>query len=202
MGSTRCGTEVLQGRRLFVKRAAAGAMLACEADGLRALAATGAIRVPAILAEDVAVDDANLVLEWLDLTRADGACRPRARARCIARRGCAARPRAPTLWLAPRQLHRRDASDQRLGRRLDRVLSRRAPRAPARAAHRNGYRGDLERDGVRLLSRLPNLLRDHAPSPSLVHGDLWQGNAGRCRTARPWCSILPSMSATAKSTSR
>ena len=43
MGSTRCGTEVLQDRRVFVKRAAGAdaAMLACEADGLRALQGIG-----------------------------------------------------------------------------------------------------------------------------------------------------------------
>jgi fructosamine-3-kinase len=185
MGSTRSGTEVVQGRRVFVKRAAAAAMLACEADGLRALAATGAIRVPAILAEAVAVDDAHLVLEWLDLT---APTEPVALGRALAALHGATAPRGPrgqrfgwhrdnfigaTLqindWADDWTAFFRDA---RLVPQLER-------------AHRNGYRGDLERDGVRLLSRLSDLLRDHAPSPSLVHGDLWQGNAGTLPDGSP-----------------
>ena len=185
MGSTRCGTEVLQGRQVFVKRASDGAMLACEADGLRALAAAGAIRVPAILAEGVAVDDAHLVLEWLDLT---APTKPVALGRALAALHGATAPIGPR---GERFGWHRDnfigatpqindwADDWTAFFRDARVVPQ------LERAHRNGYRGDLERDGVRLLSRLPDLLRDHAPSPSLVHGDLWQGNAGTLPDGSP-----------------
>ena len=52
-------------------------------------------------------------------------------------------------------------------------------------AFRNGFRGKLEHDGGRLLRELPDRLRDHEPSPSLVHGDLWQGNAGTLPDGTP-----------------
>jgi fructosamine-3-kinase len=43
---------------------------------------------------------------------------------------------------------------------------------------RNGLSESLLRKGERLIEAVPRLLSDHAPSPSLLHGDLWGGNAG------------------------
>ena len=61
------------GRALFVKAAppAAASPLVAEADGLRAIAATRTVRVPAV--EALADDDgaAVLALEWLDLRAPD-----------------------------------------------------------------------------------------------------------------------------------
>jgi fructosamine-3-kinase len=45
-----------------------------------------------------------------------------------------------------------------------------------RLAHDNGFT-QLAREGALLLQRLQSLLADHAPAPSLLHGDLWSGNA-------------------------
>ena len=187
MGSTHCGTEVLHGRRVFVKRAAGAdaAMLACEADGLRALAATGTIRVPAIVAENATANDAHLALEWLDLA---APIEPVALGRALAALHCAPPPRGPC--------------GERFGWHRDNFIGgtpqvndwgddwtaffRDARLAPQleRAFH-NGFHGHLERDGARLLLELPGSLRDHAPSPSLVHGDLWQGNAGTLPDGTP-----------------
>ncbi|TAG98279.1 MAG: fructosamine kinase family protein [Oscillatoriales cyanobacterium] len=53
------------------------------------------------------------------------------------------------------------------------------------AEHRIGYqlklansRGGHFPQGERLLKVIPELLADYEPEPSLVHGDLWGGNAG------------------------
>lgn len=54
--------------------------------------------------------------------------------------------------------------DRRLGHQL-------------RLAARNGHGGRLQTLGERLVVLLPALL-DHAPAPSLLHGDLWGGNIG------------------------
>jgi len=43
------------------------------------------------------------------------------------------------------------------------------------AAH-NGYGGVLQSLGKQVLDALPDLLADHTPQPSLLHGDLWGGN--------------------------
>jgi fructosamine-3-kinase len=42
-------------------------------------------------------------------------------------------------------------------------------------AAENGHRGQLQRLGDQLMARFAVLI-DHAPSPSLLHGDLWGGN--------------------------
>ena len=172
---------------MFVKRAtgADATMLACEADGLRAIAATGAIRVPAIVAENTTIGDAHLALEWLDLT---APIEPAALGRALAALHDAPAPHGP--------------HGERFGWRRDNFIGgtplvngwrddwttffRDARLAPQlERAHRNGFRGNLERDGARLLSQLPGLLHDHAPSPSLLHGDLWQGNAGTLPDGTP-----------------
>ena len=44
----------------------------------------------------------------------------------------------------------------------------------------NGYTGKLQSQGARLLKRLPVFFEGHAPSPALLHGDLWGGNWGSC----------------------
>ena len=41
-----------------------------------------------------------------------------------------------------------------------------------------GYRGKLQDQGGQLLERLERFFDDYQPLPSLLHGDLWLGNAG------------------------
>jgi len=41
----------------------------------------------------------------------------------------------------------------------------------------SGHRGRVLARGEALLARLPNILAGHIPRPSLLHGDLWSGNA-------------------------
>jgi fructosamine-3-kinase len=187
MGSTRCGTEVLQGRRVFVKRAAGAdaAMLECEADGLRALAATATIRVPAIVADHTAEDDARLVLEWLDLA---APTEPAALGRALAELHAAPAPRGPCGERFGWQRDNYIGGTPQINGWSDdwTTFFRDARLAPQfERAFRNGFRGKLARDGGRLLRELPDGLRDHAPSPSLVHGDLWQGNAGTLPDGTP-----------------
>ncbi len=45
-----------------------------------------------------------------------------------------------------------------------------------RLARRNGYTGELQRLGDRLLGRLDGYLRAPEEPPTLLHGDLWNGN--------------------------
>ena len=51
------------------------------------------------------------------------------------------------------------------------------------AAHGRG--GRQQQRGERLLAALPALLAGHAPAASLLHGDLWSGNAGYLRDGTP-----------------
>jgi protein-ribulosamine 3-kinase len=165
----------LSGDRYFVKVNAASrlAMLEAEADGLRALAATGAVRVPAPVTHGVAGQAAFLVLEWLDLA---GGGRDAVLGRALAALHRTTAPRHGwhrdnTIGTTPQaNAYGDDWATFFRDRRL----------APQLAlAARNGLGGRLQRDGERLLAAVPALLRGHAPAPSLLHGDLWSGNAAR-----------------------
>ncbi len=62
--------------------------------------------------------------------------------------------------------------EQRLGFQLD-------------IAARNGYGGELQRLGERLLADMPALFKHHQARPSMLHGDLWSGNYGALRDGTP-----------------
>ncbi|OOY41228.1 hypothetical protein BOV91_12580, partial [Solemya velum gill symbiont] len=47
-----------------------------------------------------------------------------------------------------------------------------------------GHQGSLQRQGEKLLESF-HLLIDHAPQPSLLHGDLWGGNIGYDDSGNP-----------------
>jgi fructosamine-3-kinase len=192
--SAFCDTwEARQGRELlFLKSAAeAGAdMLRAEADGLRALAATGTVRVPAVHAVlDRPGGGAILALEWLQLARPDAefgfrfgealaalhahACplQPAAfgwtRDNFIGATPQRNTPRQPATapgWIA-------FYADARLGAMRERL--RHAP-------------GDLRSVIGAVIEALPALLADGGPPRSaLVHGDLWQGNWGMLADGTP-----------------
>jgi fructosamine-3-kinase len=169
------------GRRFFVKATAAGrgSMFEAEADGLAAIAATATIRVPAAIAAGVAGDTSFLVLEWLDLA-AGGRDAALGGALAAMHRSSGDRfgwPRDNAIGTTP-QANAWSASWPEFFR--DRRL---APQLALAAKH--GHGGALQRDGERLLDALPALLAGHVPLPSLVHGDLWSGNAARLASGDP-----------------
>jgi fructosamine-3-kinase len=163
--------RLLDGRDLFVKAAPADAsadLLETEAESLRRLAAAGAIRIPAVLAEG----SGWLALEWL----APG--RPtrdswRGLGRGLARLHRTQGPgfgwdRDNYIGSLP-QRNGKAASwaefwtQHRLLPQLQRAASRLSSRALA--------------DFEVLLDRLPELLEPGVEDgPSLLHGDLWSGN--------------------------
>ena len=49
----------------------------------------------------------------------------------------------------------------------------------------NGYGGELQRLGERLLAEMPALFTNHKPQASMLHGDLWGGNYGALRDGTP-----------------
>ena len=135
---------------------------AAEADGLRALRAAG-ISVPRPISSGICGQHAYLVLEYLDLTgTADFAALGRMLAAGHRRTGAQyGWHRDNYLGSTPQQ--NRASSDWGafwLERRIRPQIER---------ARANGFRLDLPRTGV---------LGRHAPAASLLHGDLWRGNAG------------------------
>jgi fructosamine-3-kinase len=161
------------GRRYFAKTNARSELdnFAAEADGLSALCAAGA-RVPVPLCQGQAGEQAFLVLEHLEL-RASGdyAALGRSLARVHATRGDSFGWRRDNYIGRTPQLNRLSPSwsdfwrKARLGPQLD-------------LARKNGLGKTLLEKGERLAEALPRLLSQRAPAASLLHGDLWSGNAG------------------------
>jgi fructosamine-3-kinase len=161
------------GRRYFAKTNERAQLdnFAAEADGLAALAVAGA-RVPAPLCRGEAAGEAFLVLEYLQM-RAGGdyAAFGRALALVHSSRGEFFGWRRDNYIGRTPQPNRGTASwsdfwrDSRLRPQLE--LGRKRELGAV----------VLQR-GERLLEALPQLLRGHAPAASLLHGDLWSGNAG------------------------
>jgi protein-ribulosamine 3-kinase len=159
---------------LFVKLAAPARhpMLEAEAEGLRELGAARAVRVPRVLASGITGTHAWLALEWLDLASASGSSQA-------------------LLGQQLARLHR-TVSD-RFGWKIDNTIGStpqpngwcddwvgffrdRRLRFQLDLAHRNGH--GLQERGAALLDRLPRFFAAHSPAASLLHGDLWGGNAG------------------------
>ncbi len=157
----------------FVKINAASriAMFEAEALGLQQIAATQTIRVPLPICWGTTDQSAYIVLEWLDLGygthRAWAAMGEQLAAmhRVSSTQGFGWEHHN-TIGLTP-QINTW-ASDW----------------ASFFAEHRIGYqlklaqqRGGQFPHAEQLLATIPNILAGHNPLPSLVHGDLWSGNA-------------------------
>ena len=166
----------LAGKRndFFVKTGplSAAEMFSAEADGLAEIAATGTLRVPVVLASGETADDAFLVLEWLDFETAGAPVEARfgeqlAELHRVHSDRFGWR-RDNTIGLTPQP---NGWSDDWVGFFRERRLA-----VQFRLAADNGFGGDLERRGDRLLERLPDYFDGRQPAASLLHGDLWGGN--------------------------
>jgi fructosamine-3-kinase len=159
--------------RYFVKvnHARHGDAFAAEADGLEAILAAG-VRAPRPVCHGGEAGHAWLVMEFLPLGGAPDYARLGAQlARLHSAHGNA------HGW------HRGNyigSTPQRNGWRKDWARFWREERlAPQLDLAANNSLGEnLARAGERLAASLPRLLAGHEPAPSLLHGDLWGGNAG------------------------
>jgi len=169
-------------RRYFVKHNARSRldMFSAEAEGLHALRAAHAVRAPAPICWGTNEGSAFLVLEYLELSAPRASSQAKLGAQ-LARLHRLAQPqfgwhRDNTIGSTP-QINAYTSGwpeffrDRRLGFQLD-------------LAGRNGY-GRLAARGERLLAGVGGLLRGHAPQPSLLHGDLWLGNAAQTAAGEP-----------------
>ncbi|MGH8312874.1 MAG: fructosamine kinase family protein, partial [Gammaproteobacteria bacterium] len=165
-----------------VKTAADDAqMLIAEADGLRALAECGAVRVPQVLAAEPHDGEAYLLMEWLDF----GAQTAHVAAR-----------------LGEQLAHQHRSLGQQFGwRRANFIGATPQFNTPSddwvnfyrehrlgfqlRLAAEHGYRGELQHQGARLMESLPAFFAGYTPKASLLHGDLWGGNWGALETGEP-----------------
>ena len=167
----------------FVKvdEAARLPLFEAEVAGLAELAATATVRVPEPVGHGVAAGHAYLVLEYLPLGGGSTGAMERLGRQLAAlhrqpqagfgwRRdnfiGSTPQPNPPGAdWIAFWR-------ERRLGFQLE-------------LAARNGHGGAWLRRGEALRGRLEGLFAGYRPFPSLLHGDLWGGNAGCTRDGEP-----------------
>ena len=160
----RCYAVLIDGKRGFLKTNSAdhADAFAAEADGLRALRNT-VLAAPEPLAHGAAGGEAYLLLEYLEL-KGEGDFAALGRRLANAHRQPGPRfgwTRDNYIGSTPQQNGwGEDWAEFWLTRRLQPQIER---------ARTKGF--DLK------LSRL-TLLENHRPQPSLLHGDLWSGNAG------------------------
>lgn len=164
-----------RGRAFFVKVNAPerAEMFAAEAAGLEELARAGAVRVPQPLCHGGCPAASWIVLEHMELRPADDKAM-RALGHNFARLHRVTRDRYGwdrhnTIGSTPQVNTPADDwvafwRERRLGYQLRLAASR-------------GHGGRLTASGERLLEKLPAFFAGYRPPPSLLHGDLWSGNA-------------------------
>ncbi|MEB3179758.1 MAG: fructosamine kinase family protein [Nostocaceae cyanobacterium] len=157
----------------FVKlnQASQIAMFEAEAQGLKEMLATATIRVPKPICWGTAGQQGYLVLEWLEL-------------------GSGNTQSWQKMGQNLAEMHK-TTSPQGFGWKMNNTIGS-TPQintwtddwAKFYSQHRLGYQFQLARQRggsfpqeQQLLATIDDILADHHPTPSLVHGDLWGGNA-------------------------
>ncbi|CAI09876.1 predicted fructosamine kinase [Aromatoleum aromaticum EbN1] len=176
-GSISRALEIRAGeQRYFLKLndAAALPMFEAEVDGLAALAACNAFRVPRVLASGATADEAFLLLEWLQLRPLASAEDGQRFAEALAKLHHDTGERFG--WARDNFIGANPQTNvQHDGWARFFVRCRLTPQL--QLARSRGHGGALGREADQLLERVPALFLDYRPRPSLLHGDLWSGNA-------------------------
>jgi protein-ribulosamine 3-kinase len=157
------------------------AMFAAEADGLQALREAGALEVPRVIAQGDDDDLSWIVLEWLELT----ALLPASAAQLGA--ALAAQHRVERDKFGWERDNFIGASVQVNGWSDDWLAFWREKRllAQLRLAARQRLPSRMIGRGERLVADCEAFFRGYAPARSLLHGDLWGGNAAATAAGRP-----------------
>ena len=156
-------------------------MFAAEAAGLDEIGRTKTVRVPRHVCHGTGPAASWIALEFLELQSPDDRGM-RALGRSLARLhrvmgGRHGWQRDNTIGSTP-QINTPTADwiafwrEQRLGFQLDLAVAK-------------GHGSRLIEGGRRLMEQLPAFFTGYAPAPSLLHGDLWSGNAGMTATGKP-----------------
>ena len=170
-------------RHYFVKtnEIEAAPMFEAEAEGLQALSAAGVVRTPTFITRGQTASESFLVLEYLDLATLDQASGAR-------------------LGVALAQLHRVTgdsfgwAADNFIGSTPQRntphpgwphFFGEHRLRPQLQLALENGMDKTLVAKGLAVIQRSGGMFIDYRPVASLLHGDLWSGNAAQSGDGEP-----------------
>ena len=180
-----------------INQASQIAMFEAEALGLQQMRATQTIRVPEPICWGTEGNSAYIVLEWLDLGSRGGERAWEEMGRKLAAMHKYSSPNPPLLrgGEEPNSPLLRGGFGWDINNTIGSTVQLNnwtANWAEFWAEYRIGYQLKLARrrgghfpQGERLLEVIPELLAGHEPQPSLVHGDLWGGNAGVTPAGEP-----------------
>ena len=180
-----------------INQASQIAMFEAEALGLQQMRATQTIRVPEPICWGTDGNSAYIVLEWLDLGSRGGERAWEEMGRKLAAMHKYTPPNPALLrggeernYTLLRGFFGWDINNT-IGSTVQ-INNWTVNWAEFWAESRIGYQLKLARrrsghfpQGERLLEVIPELLVGHEPQPSLVHGDLWGGNAGVTSAGEP-----------------
>jgi fructosamine-3-kinase len=177
------GAMAGEAHRFFAKvnDADKAAMFAAEAEGLGALRAADAIAVPDVVTHGHDDEHAWLVLEWLDLAPLrEASAADLGVALAVQHR----LPQEKFGWARDNFI---GSTPQANGWSGDWLAFWRDKRLMAQLelAARNRLPSRMIDRGERLAADCDAFFRTYAPQPSLLHGDLWNGNAAAIEGATP-----------------
>ncbi len=172
-----------EGRGQFVKSGPASerARFLAEAEGLAALRETKRVRVPELIDCGSDEEHAWIVLERLDLaplTRASGIALGRALAQMH-------RATAPQFGWPHDNFIGLGYQENALSDSWTLFYAKRRLLPQLRRARENGMDRQLVAQGERVAESVAAFFVDGHPKPSLLHGDLWSGNAGMLPDGTP-----------------
>ncbi len=170
-------------RSYFVKlnRRDAVAMFEAESEGLTAIRASNSVRAPAPVCHGVAADEAYLVLEFVHF----GGAGPDSERRLGAQLAAMHQSTAEAFgWRRDNTIGSTLQVNQWESNWCDFLAKHRLGFQLA-LAERNNPSRRLQDTGLRLSEKVRVLLEGHRPMPSLLHGDLWSGNAAYDRSGSP-----------------
>lgn len=157
------------------------AMFAAEAAGLQEIRSCGGVRVPIPICHGATASVSYLVLEYIDLAPCSGKDFEQLARQLADMHAHTARQFG---WHIDNTI---GATPQRNAQHQDWISFWRDERLEyqLRLAFLNGIDGKLQKNGARLMDRLEQFFPGYAPQPSLLHGDLWNGNCGAVSQGEP-----------------
>ncbi len=179
-------TNVSQNYFVKLNRASEVAMFEAEALGVQQMWETQTIRVPQPICWGTAGNSAYIVLEWIDLGGKSSSDALKEMGRKLAHLH---------QWTPTKDY----PGYHQFGWEINNTIGS-TPQvntwtenwAEFWTQHRIGYqiklakrRGGSFNQAEQLMEKIPDLLAEHQPKPSLVHGDLWGGNASVTSDGEP-----------------
>ncbi len=160
--------------RYFVKLNSAQLidMFEAEAAGLKQIAASNSIRVPAVICTGISGRQSYLVLQHLDFVPGDVRSHQQLGSDLAQMHHYSAKlfgwHQNNTIGSTPQ--HNKQCSNWIEFWRSERLVYQ------LQLAANNGYAGQLQKLGEHLISDLDHFFSGYSPQASLLHGDLWSGN--------------------------